>query len=175
MIPLLETQRLLLRGYRLEDFPAHAAIWSHPRTTRDFGTYVFDEETCWLRFMRNWGQWAMFGYGLWALEQRSSGRYVGAVGLLQAKRDISVPYRDAPEAAWLIAPDLHGQGLASEALTAALDWVDANISAPQTWCMINPENLISQKVAARFGYSPAQSGEYKGKPMLTFLRPRGRA
>jgi len=86
-----------------------------------------------------------------------------------------VPYRDAPEAAWLIAPDLHGQGLASEALTAALDWVDANISAPQTWCMINSENLISQKVAARFGYSPAQSGEYKGKPMLTFLRPRGRA
>ena len=175
MIPVLETRRLFLREYRLQDFPGHAAIWAHPRTTRDFGTYVYDEETCWLRFMRNWGQWAMFGYGLWALEHKDSGRYIGAVGLLQAKRDIGVPYRDAPEAAWVIAPDLHGQGLASEALQTALAWVDANIPAPQTWCMINPENLISRKVAARFGYSPAQDGEYKGKPMLTFLRPRGQA
>lgn len=173
MIPVLETPRLVLREYRLEDFPAHAAIWAHPRTTRDFGAYTYEEEMCWLRFMRNWGQWAMFGYGLWGLEHKESSRYVGAVGFIQARRAIDVPYRDQPEAAWLVAPDLHGQGLASEAVAAALAWMDANPASPQTWCMINPENVISQKVAARFGYRTAQTGEYKGKPMLTFLRQRG--
>ena len=112
---------------------------------------------------------------LWHVEHKQSGRYIGAVGLMQARREMKVPYRDAPEAAWLVAPDLQGLGLAGEALVAALGWVDANVAAPQTWCMINPENVISQKVAARFGYEPAQGGEYRGKPMLTFLRPRGRA
>src|SRR5476649_1192590 len=137
-VPVLETPRLTLREYRLGDFPAHAAIWAHPRTTRDFGLgYVFEEEMCWLRFMRNWGQWDMFGYGLWALEHKQSGRYAGAVGFLQARRAITVPYRDAPEGAWLVAPDLHGQGLACEALTAAFGWADAHVEAPQSWCMIN--------------------------------------
>ena len=172
-VPVLETERLILREYRLADFPFHAAIWAHPRTTRDFGGYVFDEENCWLRFMRNWGQWELFGYGLWALEHKEGGNYSGAVGFIQARRTMNIPYRDAPEAAWMVAPDLHGQGLAREAMTAALGWADAHVEAPQTWCMINPENQISQKVASRFGYARAQDGTYKDKPMLTFLRSRG--
>ena len=48
-VPVLQTEHLTLREYRLADFPAHAAIWAHPRTTRDFSGYVFDEENCWLR------------------------------------------------------------------------------------------------------------------------------
>jgi RimJ/RimL family protein N-acetyltransferase len=172
-VPVLQTERLILREYRLADFPTHAAIWAHPRTTRDFGGYTFDEESCWLRFMRNWGQWELFGYGLWALEHKENARYAGAVGFIQARRAIDVPYRDAPEAAWMVAPELHGQGLAREAMAAAMEWADAHVEAPQSWCMINPENEISQKVAARFGYVRAQDASYKDKPMLTFLRPRG--
>jgi RimJ/RimL family protein N-acetyltransferase len=125
--------------------------------------------------MRNWGQWAIFGYGLWALEHKESGRYAGSVGLIQARRAIDVPYRDLPEGAWMIAPDLHGQGLVTEALSAAFAWADAHVEAPQSWCMINPGNAISQRVAARFGYVAARSGDYKGKPVLTFLRARGGA
>jgi len=96
MIPVLETRRLRLREYRLQDFPAHAAIWADPRTTRDFGGYTYEEEMCWLRFMRNWGQWAMFGYGLWGLEHKESGRCIGAIGFIQARRAIDIPYRDLP-------------------------------------------------------------------------------
>jgi RimJ/RimL family protein N-acetyltransferase len=172
-VPVLQTERLILREYRLTDFPAHAALWAHPRTTRDFGVYQYSEEDCWLRFTRNWGQWTLFGYGLWALEHKETCRYAGAVGFLQARRAITVPYREAPEAAWMVAPDLHSQGLAREAVTAALAWADAHIEAPQSWCMINPQNEISQKVAVHFGYVRAEDATYKDKPMLTFVRPRG--
>jgi RimJ/RimL family protein N-acetyltransferase len=171
-VPVLETPRLILREYRLDDFPAHAAIWAHPRTTRDFGGYVYDEENCWLRFQRNWGQWALFGYGYWGLEEKAGGRYIGAVGLFNARRDIDVPFRDLPEAGWVLSPDRHGQGLITEALGGAFAWADANIPAPQSWAMINPLNEISQKVAARFGFIRAQDSIYKDKPVSTWLRSR---
>ena len=173
MIPVLETERLRLRGYQLSDFPAHAAIWAHPRTTRDFGGYVYDEEMCWLRFQRAIGEWHFFSYGMWAVEEKQSGNYVGAVGFMQAKRAIDVPFRDAPEAGWVIAPDRHGQGLAREALNAAFSWADDHIDAQETWCMINPPNEISRKVAARFGFQAALETHYKGKPIQTYLRARG--
>jgi len=173
MIAELETERLRLRGYQISDFPDHAAIWAHPRTTRDFDGYDYDEETCWMRFQRNVGQWQMYGYGMWAIEDKASRRFIGAAGFIQAKRAIDVPYRDAPEAGWVIAPDRHGQGLAREALVAAFAWADRAIEAPQTWCMINPPNEISRKVAARFGFRRGQDSTYHGKPMHTYLRARG--
>lgn len=173
MIPRLETPRLILREYRASDFPEHATLWAHPRTTRDFGGYNYTEEDCWLRFLRNWGQWAAFGHGLWGVEHKDTGRYIGCVGFMNAKREIDVPYRDLPEAAWAIAPDLHGQGVATEAMTAAFAWADANIASPQSWAMINPQNDISQKVAARFGFTRAQDSAYKDMPIWTYRRSRG--
>jgi RimJ/RimL family protein N-acetyltransferase len=172
MIPQLETPRLILRAPVLADFPAHAAIWADPQSTRYFEGYIFSEEDIWLRFQRNMGNWMMFGFGFWAVEDKASGRYIGALGFFHAKREIDVPFADLPEAGWVIAPDSHGQGLANEAMAAAVAWADVHIDAPQSWCMINAANVASQKVAARAGYRPAQDGTYHGKPMLTFLRPR---
>lgn len=86
---------------------------------------------------------------------------------------MDIPYRDAPEAGWLIAPDLHRRGLATEAMQAALAWADANIGAPESWCMIGPKNIASQKIAERFGYRRAADAQYKGEEVLTFLRPHG--
>jgi|SRR6185312_821756 len=174
-VPVLQTERLILREYRLADFPSHAAIWSDPRTTHYFSSnpYVFDEEMCWLRFQRNFGQWHMLGYGYWGVEYRQTGRYIGAVGFFNAKRAMDIAYRDAPETGWLIAPDFQNRGLAREALVAAMAWGDVHIEAPESWCMIAPQNLASQKVAARIGFRPAQDARYKGEAVLTFRRPRG--
>jgi len=174
MVPVLETERLVLREHRLEDFAFYAAIWADPRTTRDFRDTIqaFDEEECWRRFLRVFGQWKLFGYGMWGLEEKTSGHYIGSVGFFHARRAMDVPYRDAPEAGWLIAPDLHGKGLATEAIRAAMAWADANIAAPETWCMIAPKNIPSQKIAERFGYRRAADAQYKGDTMQTYLRLR---
>jgi RimJ/RimL family protein N-acetyltransferase len=173
MIPVLETERMILRAPTLEDFPAHAAIWADPRTTQQSGGFIYDEEVVWLRFQRHLGQWAMFGYGSWGVQDRQSGRYIGMMGFFNAHRAVDVPYRDRPEAGWMIAPDRHGQGLAREGLTAVLAWFDTHIAAPETWCMIHAGNENSSKLAARFGYRPAQQVQHRGKPVVTYLRPRG--
>ena len=69
----------------------------------------------WLRFLRNFGPMGLFGYGYWGVEDKESGRYIGAVGFFQARRPCDIPYRDQPETGWVIAPDFHGRGLAREA------------------------------------------------------------
>jgi RimJ/RimL family protein N-acetyltransferase len=52
-------------------------------------------------------------------------------------------------------------------------WGDAHIDAPESWCMIAPQNTVSQKAAERIGYRRAMDCRYKGAPVMTFRRPRG--
>jgi RimJ/RimL family protein N-acetyltransferase len=113
----------------------------------------------------------MLGYGVWAVEEKAGGGYIGSMGFINARRGMNLPFDDAPEAAWLIAPDRQGQGLAGEGLGAVFAWADTHLD--QTWCMINTPNTISQKVAARLGYRRVGEGNYRGKTIPTYLRPRG--
>ena len=172
MTPLLETERLHLRGHTLKDFPAHAAMWSDARTLRHVGGPARNEEELWTRFLRNVGQWQLMGSGMWALEDKASGAYAGAVGFIYAKRTMDMPYRDKPEMGWVIAPDFHGKGFAREAVAKILGWGDANLEAAESWCMINPANLASCKVAAGAGFREAGRATYKDAEMLTFIRAR---
>jgi len=172
MAPLLETERLFLRSHALKDFPAHAAMWTDERTLRHIGGPPRSEEELWTRFLRNQGQWQLMGSGMWALEDKTSGAYAGAVGFIYGKRTMDIPYRDEPEMGWVIAPDFHGKGFAREAVAKILSWGDTNLDADQSWCMINPANLASCKVAAAAGFREAGRATYKDAEMLTFLRPR---
>ena len=172
MTPLLETERLHLRGHTLKDFPAHAAMWTDERTLRHIGGAPRSEEELWTRFLRNVGQWQLMGSGMWALEDKASGAYAGAVGFIYAKRTMDIRYRDEPEMGWVIAPDFHGKVSRARRWPKSSSWGDTNLDAAESWCMINPANLASRKVAAGAGFREAGRAKYKDAEMLTFLRPR---
>jgi RimJ/RimL family protein N-acetyltransferase len=172
MAPLLETERLILRDQKLEDFPAHVAMWTDARTLQHIHSTARSEEELWTRFLRNVGQWHLTGSGMWALEDKTSGAYAGTVGFIYAKRTMDFAYREAPEMGWVIAPDFHGKGFAREAVARILSWGDAHLEAVLSWCMINPLNLASRKVAAHAGFREAGRSTYQDVEMLTFVRPR---
>ena len=172
-IPVLETERLILRAPTLADFPAHFALWSHPRTLAHFGGITYSEEEIWMRFRSHLGGWFLNGHGMWGVQDKQSGRYIGSLGFFQAMRPLDPAFRNDPEAGWAIHPDFHGRGLAREAMAVAAAWADANIDAPQSWCMINPSNDPSRRVAERLGYCERESVIYKNHPVIIFTRPRG--
>jgi hypothetical protein len=72
------------------------------------------------------------GFGFWIVRERTTGRFVGEVGLAEFRRDLARPLPDAPEAGWVIAPWAHGQGFATEAVPAAIAAYAAPEPAPRS-------------------------------------------
>lgn len=170
--PRIETDRLILRGRTVEDFAAYREIWANPETTRFIGGASFSTEDSWMRFSRAAGQWRLCGYGLWAVEERSSGKFIGEVGAADFKRIISPPLEGMPECAWSLDPAVHGRGYASEALAAALGWLDATSIAERFCCIVDPANRPSIRVAERAGFRLVGKADYKGAELNLYHRPR---
>lgn len=167
--PTLTTLRLTLTPKGLADFEDSAAMWADSDVTRFIGGHPNTREESWGRMLRQAGLWSLFGYGYWAVRETATGRFVGELGFMNVLRDLDPPFGDTPEAGWALMPWAHGKGYATEALIAAHGWADAHI-AGRTVCMIDPDNVPSQKVAARLGYREYARSSYKGAPTILYER-----
>ena len=168
--PPIDTARLTLRGHKAGDIDESAALWADPIVVRHIGGRPFTREESWTRLLRYAGHWALLGFGYWVVRERSTGRFVGEVGLADYRRDLVPSIEGTPEAGWVLAPWAHGQGLAGEAVAAALAWIDDVHRAPRTVCIIDPDNAASLRVAARAGYRERERTTYKGGPTILLER-----
>ncbi len=174
-IPVLETERLILRGHRLEDFEHTAALWGNPQVTLHIGGRPFSREESWARLLRYVGHWALLGYGFWAVAEKSSGRFIGEVGLADFQRDIELPadvppLASQPEIGWVLDPLHHGKGYATEAARATNLWADRNLPCGRTACIINTDNISSLRVAEKCGYRLIVETRYKDSPIMLLGR-----
>jgi len=168
MAPTLTTARLTMTGHRRADLDACAAMWADPRVYAMIGGKPRVREEVWLRLLRSVGQWQLFGYGGWVVRETASGRFVGDVGLIEAERAIMPPLT-VPEVGWAVVPAFHGQGMAREAVEAALDWADRK-GPRATCCIIHPDNAASIRLAERVGYRFLREARYSDAPTLVFER-----
>jgi RimJ/RimL family protein N-acetyltransferase len=171
-IPVLETERLKLRGHGLEDFPNSAAMWADPKITQYIGGKPLTEEESWSRLLRYLGHWRLLGFGYWVAEEKATGDFVGEIGFADYKRDLEPSLKGMPEIGWVLASHAHGKGYATEAVRAAVQWGDAQFQAARTACIIAPENVASIRVAEKCGYRELQRATYKGHPTMVFVRDR---
>ena len=168
---ILTTPRLTLTPVAVGDMDDLIALWADADFTRHIMGRALSEEEVWFRLLRDLGHWQAKGYGNWSIRETDSGAYVGSVGVLDYRREMDPPF-DAPELGWGVAPAFQGQGLAQEALQAALQWTDAYRLEPRSVCMISPDNVPSVKLAERVGYRPYAKVDYKGSTVTLFERPR---
>jgi len=168
--PTIETERLVLRGYRLEDFPHLAAAWADPEVVRFIGGRPSTEEESWTRLLRNTALWPMLGYGYWAATEKATGRYAGDVGFADFKREIEPSIKGVPEIGWVLAPWSHGRGYATEAAQAALRWLENALGPQRTVCIINDDNFASFRVAEKCGYREFARTDYKGSAVVMLER-----
>ena len=169
-IPTIETERLVLRGHRRDDFRRCAALWADPEVTRFISTRPADEEEAWARFLRYAGHWAMMGFGYWAVEERATGSYVADVGFADHRRATVPPLGGDPEIGWVLSTAASGRGYATEAVRAALDWGDRHFGGRRTLCIIAPGHARSIRVAEKVGYRPTGTVLYKGDARAVFAR-----
>jgi RimJ/RimL family protein N-acetyltransferase len=169
--PTLETERLILRGWRKEDFRPYHALLQHPDVHRHFGPEPMGAEECWRRLTSAVGGWEFNGFGTWAVERKEDAKLVGNVGPFTAWRDLDPEFGEDPEMGWIFAAETHGQGLASEACRAALDWIESNLKPTPLWAIIAPANESSLKLAERLGFERIHQTLYHNDPTVVLKRP----
>jgi RimJ/RimL family protein N-acetyltransferase len=156
MIPTLETERLILRAWRDDDLDAYAAMVADPETMRFLGGPLARPDA-WRSMAGMLGHWVLRGHGMWAVERKGDGALIGRIGV---QRPESWP---AIEVAWTLGRPYWGQGYATEAAKASLDWGFETLPVPKLVSYIDSENVPSQNVAKRLGQT-------KGGPATLFAQ-----
>lgn len=171
--PTLTTQRLTLRLPTHADLDDCTQARSDPETTRFVGGPA-TREACWRRLLSYIGMWSALGFGNWTIRETATGSYVGEIGFADYERRLMPDLLGVPEAGWVLARHAHGQGFATEALSAILAWGDVHLPNRRTIAMIAPENAPSLRVAEKAGYKPFARTIYASQPVVLLDRMAAR-
>lgn len=172
-VPVIETERLRLRGQTPEDFETYLAMWQEAGVVRFTLGRPATREEAWTRFLRTVGHWTFTGFGWWVIEEKASGQFIGEVGLFDFKRDITPPLEGKIEMGWGLVERAARRGFAAEATRAVLQWAAKNLSGRPIYCIINPENAASIRLAAKLGFVETGSTEYKDHRVNIYRRKPG--
>ncbi|HVX38721.1 MAG TPA: GNAT family N-acetyltransferase, partial [Gemmatimonadaceae bacterium] len=166
-IPELTTERLLLRCFKPDDFEAYAEMMADPDVTRHLGLgKPLSRADAWRQMAMLIGHWALRGYGVWAVEERATGRFLGRIGCMHQE---GFP---AFEIAYTLGPWAWSKGYAREGAAAALRFAREVIQYPEITSIIRPANAASIRVATSLGAVPGETVEFFGAPSVLYRYPK---
>jgi RimJ/RimL family protein N-acetyltransferase len=164
----IETKRLMLRRWRDADREPFAALNGDPETLLFFpSTLTRAESDAFVDRME--ARFEANGYGLWALEVRETGQFIGFTGLAPMPDD--VPGAGGTEIGWRLARPAWHHGYATEAALAARDVAFTGIGLAELWSMTAVLNTPSQAVMRRIGLTEAARFEHPRVPAGSPLKP----
>jgi RimJ/RimL family protein N-acetyltransferase len=176
-LPSIETKRLLLRLPIPDDAEPFVEIHQDPEvlarkqvtlTSPPGGIEVGLRNVD--RMLRHWDR---RGYGQWAVVEKATARVIGCVGFLQPD--------DWPgiDLGWIIRRSRWGNGFATEAARAAIDWAWSGATIDHIMSLIGPDNAASIRVATKVGEQLEGEGisPFSGEKVLIYgiRRPTERA
>lgn len=167
----IETDRLLLRGWRDEDLEPYARMCADPEVMRYIGggstlTPTRSEEQV-SRFVRHWEE---RGFGLWAVEEKRGGGFVGFVGLVHQEEWTEGPHKT--EVGWRFGREFWGRGLATEASKAGVAYGLENLGLERIISIIQPANAASRRVAEKAGLTRRGETDWRGADAVWYAIDR---
>ncbi|HEY4029580.1 MAG TPA: GNAT family N-acetyltransferase [Caulobacteraceae bacterium] len=151
MFPVLETERLILRRPDESDLDAFTELMADPEVTRFLGGPA-SRTVAWRAIATIAGAWAIQGFGMFSVIDRGSGRWIGRAG----------PWRPegwpGSEVGWALTRSAWGQGYATEAARASIEFAFDKLGWDEVIHMIDPLNAPSQAVARRVGSRSLRHG-----------------
>lgn len=144
---MIETERLILRGWRDEDAAPFLAMGQDPEVMAYLGPLQTAEDVA-AGIARQKDLLETHGYCFWALEERASGDFIGFCGLKPGAA--GTPVEGRTEIGWRLARAYWGRGYAREAAQASLDWGWAK-GIDSIWAITVPANVRSWGLMERLG------------------------
>ncbi len=167
MIPTITTERLRLRPFIPSDAAAMHQIMNGENVLRYFpNAHTPPLEQVQRIVDRTIAHWQEKGYGLWAMELRSTGVLLGRCGLQH------IPETDEVEIDFILDRNQWGRGFATEAGQASLDYGYGKLSMEMIIGIVHPENIASQRVLKKLKMQFAEESEYFGMACYRYLGKR---
>ena len=151
----VETARLILRTWEPEDLPLFAAMNRDERVMRYFPATLTDEQTESF-YNRIQSEFDRNGWGLYAVELKSTGKFIGYVGLHEIGFDAD--FTPGVEIGWRLAADYHNKGLATEAAKAVLKLAKEK-GLSKLYSFTAKQNAPSERVMQKIGMT--KEGEFR--------------
>jgi RimJ/RimL family protein N-acetyltransferase len=140
----IDTERLILRPPRQEDFDGFAALMDDDATAGFIGGAQSRPEA-WRSFLTLAGAWPIQGFGMFSVIEKSSGEWLGRVG----------PWFPegwpGTEVGWGMRRAAWGKGYATEAAAASVEFAFETLGWSEVVHTIHPDNAPSKKLAVRLG------------------------
>jgi RimJ/RimL family protein N-acetyltransferase len=167
LIPTLTSERLVLRPFREQDLDAFAQYCADEEVMRYLGG-TLTREDAWRQIAMLLGHWQLRGYGMWALEERATGAFVGRCGFHRPEGWPGL------EIGWMLGRASWGRGCAQEAARAALAYGFGTLGLEYVISLIHPDNARSIRLAERLGEHYAGRTRVRGHEVLVYRLERGR-
>jgi len=162
-IPVLNTDRLILRPWQAQDRAPFAAINRDPAVMQFMPAPLSAEETDAFvdRIETHFNQ---HGFGLWAAQLRNSDQFIGYIGLAVPR--FRAPFMPAVEIGWRLASESWRRGLATEGARAVVDHAFSVLGLPALVSFTVPANLPSRRVMEKLGmtHDPADDFDHPSFP-----------
>ncbi len=166
MVPVLRTERLVLREWRDADRDPFAALNDDPQVMEFLNSRLDRAESD--GFVdRIVGRWQQNGFGLWAVEV--DGGFAGYVGLARAHFESS--FTPAIEVGWRLARPYWGRGIATEAARASLAYGFEQVGLDEVDSWTAQTNVRSWRVMERLGMRRDVEFEHPLVPVGSPHRP----
>lgn len=162
-IPTITTNRLVLRAFVQRYLEEYATIVGDPEVTKYLGDgHALSRDEAWRQMAVILGHWMLFGYGLWAVEERATGALIGRIGCQQPEGWPGF------EIAYTLGRAYWGRGYAREGAGAALAYAREVHGRTSIISLIRPANAGSIRVAQSLGATLDGEVEFFGGPTLIY-------
>lgn len=163
-IPVLDTQRLTLRAPKQRDLGTLTAFYQTERSHMVGGPR--DAFETFNSLAARIGHWALHGFGLWHIDDRKTGDFLGWTGILYPKG------WNEPELAWTLFAHAEGKGYAFEAARAARAYAAQAFNLHGLISYIHPDNTRSRALAQKLGATLECEATVLGTPCHIWRHPK---
>lgn len=163
---IIETDRLILRLWKQEDVPLFAEMNKDERVMRYFPSTLTDDQIVSF-YHRIQSEFERNGWGLYAVELKSNGMFIGYVGLHEIGFDAD--FTPGIEIGWRLAAEYHNRGFATEAATEVLKQAK-NKGLAELYSFTAKLNLSSEKVMQKIGMTKVGEFEHPNLSVDSPLR-----